>query len=603
MAADKVGPNGAVQSLGVDVSTGSLLNCLGDVKPTLTGGSWVTTDTDVPATSQTIVPWKAGAIGMTSRYAVARWGDTLYRSHKGFSAFPATLNGIQYTSNSSTPPRWDFLGLMTPGTPTFAVADAGSGSGLAAGTYTYYCTFYNTEGHESPAATATVTLSSARNVTVTLPQAYTTANTTSGSATITSIADVSKIRPGMRIQGSGIPTDTYVIAVSGTSATLSDTATSTLTATKIVDAQVDGTRVYRMGMGITTPKLVEQTVGLATTSFPDSKSNSQLQDEITVLGSGDIGYNLRDVSISPSGVLFCVGPQDTIVWFSLRQRGLYSPEQVIPVKDAPLATIYALDRFICPTRRGCFTVTIEDAINGIPIVADIDDSEPCQASNNVYACDVGGEVWWNTNKGIVSTNGVTMQTVTKYTFARTTAEALLNAYGAEFFNGTYYLYGANSSDEASLYSYSRETGWTIITNTLSKSSPGTLGFHIGDGCIIYTGNTSDVTASVRKLLVSGARKAGGVFETGEWSGEKASALKKFRKVSVTGSGDFTVNARVDGNIVAAKTFSSANFSRFSFWLPSGTKGRKFSVAFILSGATAEIEEVGVWIGEQREPMP
>lgn len=608
LTASKVGPGAAVEATGVDITDGSLQNRWDDTKPTLSSGVWTGTDTYVPATSQTIVPWGTGALGMTDRYAVARFGGRLYRSHKGFGAF-TTLRGIQYTSDANTPPTWDFLGLFQPGEPAFAVASTGTGTGtkLNAGTYTYYCTFYNALGQESSPASASVKLSTANYVSVTLPKAYTKCTTTGGSPTLTNLADIGRMRLGMRLTGSNIPANTYITAIDSTAGTVTLSANVTGSGTTnnvlIWDAQVVGTRVYRIGDGIDTPLLVEQTA-LGTPSFTDNVENADLGEELTTMGTADIANNLRDVSISPSGVLLCAGDNNTVVYFSLVTPAVYNPAQVIKVSESPLTIIYALNRFICPTIRGAITVTIDDAILGLPVVQTIDDTEPSQVSYSVYAVDVGGAVWWNTNKGIVQTDGNTIETVTRYTFARSTANAFVDCYGADFYNGDYLAYLETSANTCALYRFNRANGWSIITTSMSQSSPGALGFHINDGCIIYTGNSSDAQAAVRRLEASGNRLSGGAYRIGEWVGNKQSALKKFRKVSALYSGVINVQPYVDG-VAVGSTLSGFNttMTRRSWWLPAGTKGRTVSLKVTLMTSEAIVQELGVWVGEEREAMP
>lgn len=605
MDPDKVGPNAATVSNGVDISSGILRNRLADQLPTLSSGIWNTTDTYVPADSKTIVPWKSGALGMSERYAAVRWGDQIYRSHKGVGSYPSYLNGIQYTKNTTTPPEWNFLGIMSPGTPTFSVAST-TGTTVPAGTYTYYCTFSDsTNTYESAPAIATVTLSSTGAVTVTLPQAYTTCNTSNGSATITNIADVSKIRPGMRINGTGIPTSTVVsVNTSASTAVLSNTCTANGTAVQIIDPQVSRVRTYRSSDVSPTPRLTDSRA-LGTASFTDSKKDSQLTDVLPTADNADMPVNLRDVTISPSGIVMCAGDNSTVVWFSLRSKGLYNPAQVIPVSDPPLAIIYALDRFICPTIRGAFTVTIDDAFVGIPVVQVIDDNEPCENSAEVYMTDIGGTVWWNTSKGIVQTDGNTIETVTKYTFANTTTSYFSDCFGAAFWNDDYYSILRTGSNTAALYKYSRQNGWSVVNPSMSYST-GAIGFHVSSAKLIYTGCTLDSPVAVRKLYGLTTKNANGVYATGNWTGEKTMSLKKFRKVSLLHSGTITIQPYID-NVATAYTFtansSTQSFNRSSFWLPSGTKGRKMSFQFTLVDANSEVEEIGLWVGEQREPSP
>lgn len=608
----KVGPAGAVEATGVDTSEGSLQNRWDDTKPALSSGVWTDTDTYVPATSQTIVPWGVGALGMTGRYAVARFGGRLYRSHKGFGSF-TTLRGIQYTSDTNTPPTWDFLGLFQPGEPAFAVASTGTGTGtkLNAGTYTYYCTFYNALGQESSPASASVTLSTSNYVSVTLPKAYTKCTTTGGSPTLTSLADIGRMRLGMRLTGSNIPANTYITAIDTTAGTVTLSAnvngSGTTTNVLIWDAQVVGTRVYRQGDGIDTPLLVAQTANLTTTTFTDNIANASLGEALTTIGTADIANNLRDISISPTGVLLCASDGNTVTYLSLVTPSIYDPAKVIQVADSPLTTIYALNRFICPTTRGAFTVTIDDAILGLPIVQTIDDTEPSQISYNVYAVDVGGAVWWNTNKGIVQTDGNTIETVTRYTINRDIAEYFCNCYGAEYYNGDFLAYLQAGPAVCRLFRYNRANGWSIISNLMSFSSPGALGFHINDGCIIYTGSTADSPAAVRRLEKGSTRLANGIYWTGEWVGAKQTALKKFRKVSAVFTGSVSIQPYVDGQSVGPPltgTSAVVNKSeRQSWWLPSGTKGRSVSLRVTLTSAGADVQELGVWVGEEREAMP
>lgn len=615
MSPDKVGPSGAVESLGVDVSSGVLRNRFSDLKATLTSNVYTGYDTYVPDSSKVIVPWGTGALGMTSRYAVARFGGRLYRSHKGFGTFPSTLKGIQYTSDiggGATPtlPTWDYLGLMTPGSPAFSVAVAATGIAVLPGDYTYWCTFYNALGQESPPTkTAVLNVTTAKNVTVTLPQGYTKAYFNSGANGIT-VDDGTKLRVGMRITGTYIPANTYVTSIEISSGSppsalvgISNNTTNASGAggVYIYDAQVVGVNVYRQGGAISVPLFVKSAlISAASSGMTDDVTDSNLGDALETIGSADMIDGLRDISISPSGVLLCAGPNNTVVYMSLVTPTIYNAAQSIKVPDSPLSTIYALERFVCPTIRGAFTVTIDDAILGLPVVQQIDDTEPCQVSYNVYPVDVGGEVWWNTNKGIVSTNGSTIETATRYTFDRTLAEECTDCYGADFYNGEYLAYIGSGK----LLSFTRQSGWTTVTSSLKTSTnAGALGYHINDGCMIMTG-WNESPASVRKLFKHTVRLSGGVYKTGDWSGDKMSSLKKFRKFSAVFWGQAKFQPYIDGAPCGSEiTYTNGDMTRTSFWLPSGSKGRTFSLKITCSSTFTQVEEIGVWVGEQREPMP
>lgn len=610
MSPDKVGPSGAVESTAVDISNGSLRTRFADTKATLSSGVYTGYDTYVPDNSKVIVPWGVGALGMTTRYAVARFGGRLYRSHKGFGAFPSTLTGIQYTSSiggGATPtlPTWDYLGLMTPGVPNFTVAVSGSGSAVQPGEYYYYCTFANDLDQESPPVISSkLTVSTARDVTVTLPQAYTLAYFNNGATGIT-VDFAERLRVGMRITGTYIPANTYVTSIdSPTGSALVGISNATTGASGaggvyIRDAQITKVNIYRQGGNVDAPLFVKS-VAIGTSSTPDNVLDNDLGDMLETLSSSNIPTGLRDISISPQGVLLCAGPGNTIVYMSLVTPEIYNASRFIKVSDSPLATIYALDRFVCPTIRGAFTVSIDDAILGIPVIQQIDDTEPCQVSYNVYPVDVGGEVWWNTNKGIVSTNGSTIETFTKYTFSRTLAENCLNCYAADFYNGEYIAYLGSGQ----LISYTRQSGWTIITDSMKTSTnAGALGWHINDGCMIFTG-WNETPAAVRRLYKSTTRTSGGTYKTGDWSGDKLSSLKKFRKFSAVFTGSVQFQLYVDGIAVGnALQGTNSTIGRVSWWLPSGTKGRTFSVSVLCLSSNVEIEELGLWVGEQREPMP
>ena len=93
-----------------------------------------------------------------------------------------------------------------------------------------------------------------------------------------------------------------------------------------------------------------------------------------------------------------------IAYLNIGSTNLYIPTRSIDPPDSPLASIYALGRFIFPCKRGAFALSIED-VTGIPIVSMIDADEASEGSSNVYCVDTGGEVWWNTSKGIMGTDG------------------------------------------------------------------------------------------------------------------------------------------------------------------------------------------------------
>jgi hypothetical protein len=613
MARDKVGPGGATVSISTDISDGSLRNRFDDTKATLdVNGVWVTTDTYVPNNSQTIVPWGVGALGMTGRYAVARFGGRLYRSHKGFGAFPSDLDGIQYTSNSATPPTWDYFGLMTPGSPALSATRL-SGGNVPVGLQTYFCTFYNALGQESPPTTTTINITTAGTIQVDLPRGYALCTTATGSPTLSSISatDITRFRLGMRLSGSAnIPPNSYVIAIGSTTVTISQNAGGSSSSVIVYDAQILGTRLYRSNSNISVPRLVAQTSGFPTFNVTDNLADVSLGEQITVRETTDIPPGMRDVCISPNGTIVCVQNDGKLAYMSAdastKNRPIYNQGKVVPVPDSPLASIYALNKFIFPTVRGAFSVYIDNIFTSVPLIERIDDSEPCQALPHVYPVDVGGEVWWNTNKGIVSTNGQTIETVTKYTFSRSLAENCSICYGADFYNGEYLAYFAGIS--GILMSWSRQSGWKYLNNVnMSTSHPGTIGFHINQGCNIYTGFVESPFA-VRLLYKSTSRLAGGTYQTGDWTGEKASSLKKFRKISALITGNVSIVPYVDNQSVGfslTSTGSSIIPRRVSFWLPSvpESKGRSINLRITLDSADAQVEELGVWVGEQREPMP
>lgn len=605
---EQVGPEGAVDSVSVDLTQGPLQGRLADKA--------INETAVLPAASKTIFPYSNGALGMSERYAVAMWGSRLYRSHKGFGGWASTdITCIQYT-NSVEPaaisnPQWDCLGLSKPANPLTASGPFAGGS-LAVDTYTYVVTFYNALGHESvPSQASNAITTTSGNGTISLtniPIYYANITTYSGQANATVAVSVleNHIRVGMRIVGVNIPSNTYVLSVdqSTGAVVLSQNATAGGTA-GFRDEQLTGRKIYRSSIQSQTYQFIAQIADMSTTTLSGDDNGLTAQDAIGTEFNSAIPAFVRDIAISPGGIMTFVQPDGNIAYLSLASTGLYRPDRVIKPPDSPMVSIYALGRFIFPCKRGAFALSIED-VTGIPIISMIDADEASEGSLNVYALDTGSQVWWNTNKGIMSTDGLSIKPVTRYTHSLDRNRSMRNCYGMLYFNGDVYIYTDLNQlrTSAVIYVFNQNTGWSEAQSfaTASAGRFGTIGSELGTGNIVYTKDPA-VGSVYYELSSDTSRVFYFTYRTGEWVGEKVSQLKKFRKIAFaySGSGGFVVY--VDGTTVHADSLSnSANITRQSFWLPSGTKGRTISVR-VNGNATTVVDEISLWVGEQRGPMP
>jgi hypothetical protein len=621
--AEQVGPDGSVVSLRIDTTQGPLKPRIADLALSTSPDSTI-----IPGSSKTIVPFANRAVGMDGRYAVAIWGSRLYRSHKGFRPFANTdINCVQYTKDIepgdlTAQPVWDCLGLSAPSAaPTTALAAGGS---LAVDTYTYVVTFYNALGHESlPSAVsvARTTTSGTQTINLTnIPLFYGAITTTNGSpnATIAEPAYISSLRVGMRIVGPSIPAGTIVTSAtqSGDPRNIVLSQNATGGAAGFRDEQIIGRRIYRRSNASSAYQLVNQLNDMTTTSWSDNGS-AVAGRLIDTLASTPIPLFSRDASISPGGVMTFVQQDGNIAYLNIGSNNLYRPDRVIRPPDSPMASIYALGRFIFPSKRGAFSLSIED-VTGIPIISMIDADEASEGSFNVYCVDTGGEVWWNTSKGLMSTDGLSIKPVTRYTHSVNRNKAMKDAFGALNYNGDIYFYTRRdlTNNYGVIYIYNPQSGWSeaeIIPNT-SLDDHGTLGTHLGNGFAVFSRGpgSSGVYPYSFAFFGSPTRMTGAQYRTGEWVGEKASQLKKFRKVSILYEQSTppspespAVQVFIDGvqtQVISVQLPDTTRKTRFSFWLPPETKGRTLSLSFDLASTTA-IDEVGVWVGEQRGPMP
>lgn len=602
---EEVGPDGAVEAVAVDITRGPLQGRLDDE-------DYV--NALVPASSKTIVPYSSGALGMEERYAVSIWGSRIYRSHKGFGPWaPTDISCIQYTNTvepgTIVAPQWDCLGLSKPANaPTAGAATSGGSPGLPVDTYTYVVTFYNALGHESvpsDASSAITTTATNNRIPLSNIPIYYANITTDGTvnATVTSNVIANHIRVGMRIVGQYIPSDTYVVSISGTNVVLSNAATGTGTA-GFRDAQLVGRRIYRRSAQSQTYQRIAEIADVSTTTLSDGGLTAT--SAIDTASSSAIPSFVRDIAISPGGVMTFVQFDGNIAYLNIGSTALYRPDRVIRPPDSPMTSIYALGRFIFPCKRGAFALSIED-VTGIPIVSMIDADEVCEASFNVYALDTGSQVWWNTSKGIMSTDGLSIKPVTRYTHSFNRNKAMRNCYGMLYFNSDIYIYTDLLEDrtKAVIYIFNQNAGWSDaeIISTASPGRFGGIGSELYGGNIIYTLDTA-VAPYAAKFSSTLGRVPFFTYKTGEWVGEKISQLKKFRKVAFVYFGVATFEVFVNGLSVLSGSLppKAVETGRESFWLPSGTKGRSISVK-INGNDTTVIDEISIWVGEQRGAMP
>lgn len=607
----ETGPSGAIESIGTDLAQGPLRGRLGDQA--------IADATDlilIPPTSKTIVPFSNRAIGMDERLAVVSWGGRLYRSHKGFGGFSNTdIDCVQYTTNLepgsiTAQPQWDCLSLFSPdAAPSYSVAGSGS---LAIDSYKYAVTFYNALGHESAPAEGTATVSTTSgNQTINLTGISIKYGDITTNGTISATTTSNSLRTGMRISGQYIASGTYIVSVDYTvspfAVTLSQAATGSGTGW-FIDAQIIGRKVYRYSVASEAFQLVSQIADITTTTLTDN--GLAATTALNTQTNAPIPRFPRDIAVSPGGVMTFVQSDGDIAYFSLASAGLYDASKAIRPPFSPMASIYGLGRFIFPCTRGAFSISIED-VTGIPIISMIDADEISAASNNVYCLDIGSQIWWNTNKGVMSTDGLSITPVTRFQFSSDRNIALVNCYGALYFNGDVYIYANRDplGQQATIYVFNKNTGWSeveIIPATSGANGRfGTIGAYLGSlySSILYTKDPLGVSADTWIFSGSGSKRFSWSYKTGQWVGEKISQLKKFRKIAFIHTGSFDFSVKINGNVIfnGSKT-GTTSVERTSFWLPPESKGRTISVD-ITGYSDATIEEISLWVGEQRGPMP
>jgi hypothetical protein len=622
---DKIGPANAQEMVGVDVSTGALTAAFeSGLSPT--AQSFI---------SKTIFSFNNTSQLYSGRYSIAIFGGLIYRSHRGFNWPQSYLpRAIQYSSDGTV---WDVLTMAAPAKPTLAVT--GSGGSISPGSYTYVLTFVNDLGYESgpsPSESATVTATNSR-ITVTLPTVMTTGTLQSGSNTVTSVANGDIIRVGMRLVSkvNEIPPDTYVTfgpGVGSTTFEMSNPAGPAAGSGKeISDAQIKKINIYRRGGG-TTEYLLVATVNFGTSSFSDTLANTALGVKLLTEANRQLPFSVKNVTINPSGTLFC-DDMSQIIYFSLSNiaganPGLYNPEQTIKSPGRIMASIYALDRFFFFTDERNFSVFLDNALDGFPVLKFIENSEPCDISNFVYPVEMNSSVFWNTSNGIMRTDGNSINSFTKYTFSKEQNRAFKECYGGFSVNDTLYFYSKEKTDLPFtttpsyrwIYKYTEQNGWSRVFKIPRPATPAP-NTYVGDGGLGFLSGTSGATCSygpdpevpgdttiVLKFIESGLTRPGpGTYWTGEWVGDKHSSLKKFRKISALFTGSIEIEVYVDGNALPNKLSedNGAATKRISWWLPPEIKGRAISLKVELkTGAfPPAVEELGVWVGEQRREMP
>ena len=531
--------------------------------------------------------------------------------------------------------------MPPPRVPTLtSVTGAGS---VAAGQYRYVITFTNLAGHESPPSPIlSVTVSSGSStVNLGIPTFVSSANFVSGSNQFTvndTISSKDFLRVGMKLKASTqIPAGTYIESIasgSGGAITMSADALADGTAAGFSDDQIDKINIYRLDVNVTTKFLFVNSVNYGTSSFADSSATTSLGAEIKTSDCAQIPDRISNLSINQSGTLVVTSDRD-IIYFSLANAlgsnpGLYKPAQTIKSPTLVSATIYALDRFFFFTPDRNFSMFLDNALDGIPVLKYIENSEPCSSSDFVYPVEYNSRVYWNTSNGILSTNGESIQSETKYVFTLQENRAFRNCYGAVSVNDALYFYlpgpdlvpGLISTPGLTkrfIYRYTQEFGWSKIAETppITNSSIDENGtIHQSLTGIAFTRNYDPAKFDAYELVDAGyatfvdsridIRRTTGVYWTGEWTGEKHSALKKFRKISALFTGAIEIEVYVDGVALPSKLTANNGTApkRISWWLPSGTKGRAISLRVErLAAAYSIIEELGVWVGEQRGEMP
>lgn len=546
-------------------------------------------------------------------YTYHAYGDRVIRVPRAL----ITAGWVPQYATQAAFPTWHALGIKAPVVGSFAMASGGGGA--PDGTYRAVVVFYNAYGDESP-PTASVSFTAASNDIdySGIPIGYGTGDITNTSTSLTNVTNISRFRVGMCITSptAGIPAGTYITAISGTTITLSKAATATAATITLQDVQVTGRRIYRTTAGGTTYYLAVDIGNVtATTSTGDNTADAALAVAaiLPTEVDDDVLPACYGATVSPDGVLMAVlgtaGSQD-VVFTKSDASMLWNPDYALDVGVKPQQCFYGLSRFLIFTRSEIFFVLGSSG-------ADFDlIKSSAQAPVNNPATYYGGanpvempdgSVWFTSGMGVTRFDGSSAEAITRDVFTEN-QNASIGAYtfAAVVDRGRYVA--VTSIDERTmtraLLFDPAIGGWRWLTNGDNASITRTTGAAWVDNSLspprlYYYLNTSQCLT-----YPNVGAGTNGVYWTGEWSGERRSSLKKFRRVSVLHDGRILVQPYVNGVAAgSSQDFTRTSLGRSVFWLPSETRGRAVSVKLTLVNTAAEVHEIGVWVGEERGPMP
>jgi hypothetical protein len=596
-----LGPALAQEARGLDFLAGVVKNRYGDTSAST--GSTVTSAYE----------WNGTVITSTSStgYLYFEYGGRLIRMPR----VCGTTERVMYTTDGTT---WHVLGIKEPST---AVTVNSATAGTITGTFTWFVTLVNAYGDESPPSpTTTYTQSPAggpelKNLGNCLR--YGTGDITNGSDTITNVTNIDYFRVGMQISSpsAGIPAGAYITAVDTGSdeLTISANATATSAGIALRDAQVTHYRVYRKATTTTEFKLVVQRDVSTTSTYTDTIANESLGDAcdtedwsvLPVITSG---------CISPDGVLMGLLDEDgstrysgTLAFSDVGRPDLTSTDEYeIMIPESGYRVVYAMNRFIVLTAGEVITIVGNDVTDFQIVPTGVQ----CPVAASSATSHPGAPVERPDGLRVASTLGVVNLTLGDVQLL--TREVLTEAANGSL--GTT-VQGACQVGERYfvLYDHTGSNDWRVLIQ--DPRLPGQWHFldvsaYTGAGTLINGGGNPQRAilyanaTSYNLELPTNSRKTNGVYWTGNWRGERLTALKKIRDIVVLHTGNVTVQPYVDDVAVgSALAFSRTALGPSTFRLPSGTKGRVVSVKTTLTNAAAAVYEVGAHVGEERQVVP
>lgn len=568
---------------------------------------------------------------LDTRRVYAEYGGRLVRS-----CYAPIANCVapQYSTDAST---WHILGVKGPAAACTA-ADSGAGAGLT-GTYTYYVTFYNVFGDESPPSAGSTPIAIVDNLMSlsVIPIGYGTGTITNGLPTITTVTNVSYFRVGMRIQSptAGIPAGAYITGISGTTITMSANATAGVGGITLQDAQVTGRKIYRSGGTVASTLLVTTLADITTTTYSDSTTDVLLGAAITTSGY-DVFGAIGGISIAPNGVMGGILAGSTagrgyqFHFSEVGLPGLRKSTDYITLPEEGVSTFYGLDRFLVFTIGTPYSIAGSGRTDFEAQKANAPAPIRANGTTTCWAAPVQMDdaVWFTSLAGLMAFSAGGVQCISHPNFTQRQAEYLhLNCVGATRHGRKYLLMSTHEPSSATpsvyenLFIYTHDPD--IAGNWYTQG--GGVGYITGGiptGTVYYskTLNRSlyycSTSAGVGATKVLADGYAGSAtpetsvsYWTGEWVGDSELTLKKLRKFSAVYKGALAVYVYVDGVSVATIAMPTRTaIGRGTAWLPSGTRGRAVSLKLIMGyvygyGFVPEVHEVGVYVGEQRQAAP